>query len=806
MTFSVKQIDKGGYYMKGFKKLTAGFLGVVMALGVCGFTALAAGNVAKIGDKEYPTLQDAINNAGEGDTIELIDNTKENVTIASDDELTIDLGEYTITNKDGHTITNSGTLTIKGDGTVDNVTHRKAAIWNEGIMIIDGGNYTRSDENGKYDSKGDDPDLNSYYVIENRGKMTIDDAKVEANGGYSSLIENGWYNGTENAGKKNSVLIINDGYFSGGINTVKNDEYGELTINDGNFENVSQATVQNWNIATINDGDFDSDAPYCILTGSYQNYNSSIDYVNGKTEINGGTFKSADVCIAQYVNGNTNYSPTSIEINGGTFESEKGEVFDSNIKENAEEKELTLSITNGSFTSDVSAYLAEDSAFVKDEDGNYVVADKDEIKDSKFYISDEDDLKEAIANQVDGVTWVLKDTTYELKSTIKIKTDVTIEGNGAVLSYIEEIDSPTDAKERCGIHIDSGANVEINDLTINGEGNISRHGINVYSYKNGGITSVEVNNVKIVGCVGYGIVNNVSDVTVTDIETSGNGWGGINVDNSASSDAREGGAKFVMNSGVINESYSVVFENKTGAKIDAEIKDGTFKGYVGYGVNKDSFGVGVVPEDTVDINITSGTFATDVEKFIDEDSHIVKIDGEYVVMDDERDSGRHSYSLKEGKTERDDEEEEPVVTPEPEEEEGPFSDVGKDNPNYDAIVEVYEKGWMVGIADGVFAPNGTLTRGMAVTILWNRAGQPEPANVAPFLDVTSDAWYAKAVAWAYENGITSGYGDTYGPDDFLTTEQFTRMNDIANGRTPEVYVGGAPYATRGWVAGLLVME
>ena len=84
--------------MKGFKKLTAGFLGVVMALGVCGFTALAAGNVAKIGDKEYPTLQDAINNAGEGDTIELIDNTKENVTIASDDELTIDLGEYTITN------------------------------------------------------------------------------------------------------------------------------------------------------------------------------------------------------------------------------------------------------------------------------------------------------------------------------------------------------------------------------------------------------------------------------------------------------------------------------------------------------------------------------------------------------------------------------------------------------------------------------------------------------------------------------------------------------------------------------------
>ena len=220
--------------------------------------------------------------------------------------------------------------------------------------------------------------------------------------------------------------------------------------------------------------------------------------------------------------------------------------------------------------------------------------------------------------------------------------------------------------------------------------------------------------------------------------------------------------------------------------------------------------------DKASIEIVNGSFTSDVSDYLAKESNLVKDeDGKFVVMDedayddyldDQRDSGRHSYSLKEGKTERDDEEEEPVVTPEPEEEEGPFSDVGKDNPNYDAIVEVYEKGWMAGIGDGVFAPNGTLTRGMAVTILWNRAGQPEPASVAPFLDVTSDAWYAKAVAWAYENGITSGYGDTYGPDDALTTEQFTRMNDIATGKTPEVYVGGAPNATRGWVAGLLVME
>ena len=266
------------------------------------------------------------------------------------------------------------------------------------------------------------------------------------------------------------------------------------------------------------------------------------------------------------------------------------------------------------------------------------------------------------------------------------------------------------------------------------------------------------------------------------------------------------------------ENCEIVSENKNVPAIYTDAND-VYKSNLEIS-GKDSVVTGKVikkaKQENADIKIYGGNFDDDVREFIDKGSYVMEDkDGNLIIMDeneyedyldDQRDSHRHSYSLKEGKTERDDEEEEPVVTPEPEEEEGPFSDVGKDNPNYDAIIEVYEKGWMAGIADGVFAPNGTLTRGMAVTILWNRAGQPEPASVAPFLDVTSDAWYAKAVAWAYENGITSGYGDTYGPDDFLTTEQFTRMNDIANGRTPEVYVGGAPYATRGWVAGMLVME
>ena len=222
-------------------------------------------------------------------------------------------------------------------------------------------------------------------------------------------------------------------------------------------------------------------------------------------------------------------------------------------------------------------------------------------------------------------------------------------------------------------------------------------------------------------------------------------------------------------------------------------------------------------QENADIVIMNGTFTDDVEQFLDEDSHLVKDeDGNYVAMDeetyedylDDKKSHGSRYELEEKENDRKDDDDEdkeedkkPEEKPEEPEEESIFSDVAIDDPNYDAIVKVFEKGWMVGVSEKVFAPNGTLTRGMAATILWNKAGKPEPVNAAPFLDVTADAWYTKAVAWAYEQGIVLGYdAETFGPNDFVTTEQFTIMLDKSEGKTPAPYAGGAPNATRAWVA------
>lgn len=221
----------------------------------------------------YATLSDALTNAGTTEsTIVLKNDVTGDFTIAEDQNITLDLNGYTITNTSNHTITNNGKLTIKDSsegktGTIDNVSHGKATVWNNGTTTLEGGNFIRSQEAG---IDADHNGGNSYYTLLNHGTMIVKDGVyVENNGKYSSLFENGWQNGNDNDSGKNSVLTIEGGTFSGGLNTIKNDDYGELTINDGEFANVSQAVFLNWNVAEVNGGTFavENNAQSVILNG-----------------------------------------------------------------------------------------------------------------------------------------------------------------------------------------------------------------------------------------------------------------------------------------------------------------------------------------------------------------------------------------------------------------------------------------------------------------------------------------------------------------------------------------------------------
>ena len=101
-----------------------------------------------------------------------------------------------------------------------------------------------------------------------------------------------------------------------------------------------------------------------------------------------------------------------------------------------------------------------------------------------------------------------------------------------------------------------------------------------------------------------------------------------------------------------------------------------------------------------------------------------------------------------------------------------FKDVPVDAYYYEAVKWAAEKGITGGVGNGLFGPNDPCTRAQIVTFLWRAAGSPAPKHMSSFADVPADAFYAKAVAWAVENGITGGTGDgKFSPDATCTRAQ-----------------------------------
>ena len=102
----------------------------------------------------------------------------------------------------------------------------------------------------------------------------------------------------------------------------------------------------------------------------------------------------------------------------------------------------------------------------------------------------------------------------------------------------------------------------------------------------------------------------------------------------------------------------------------------------------------------------------------------------------------------------------------------PFADVATDAYYYDAVKWAVEKGITNGVSETLFGPDQACTRAQIVTCLWRAAGSPEPKSGSSFADVAADAYYAKAVAWAVENGITKGTSETtFHPDETCTRAQ-----------------------------------
>ena len=101
-----------------------------------------------------------------------------------------------------------------------------------------------------------------------------------------------------------------------------------------------------------------------------------------------------------------------------------------------------------------------------------------------------------------------------------------------------------------------------------------------------------------------------------------------------------------------------------------------------------------------------------------------------------------------------------------------FADVSADDYYYEAVLWAVSQGITLGTDDAHFSPDADCARGQLVTFLWRAAGSPEPKGTVSFTDVSAGSYYAKAVAWAVENGITGGTGDgLFSPDAACTRAQ-----------------------------------
>lgn len=351
--------------------------------------------VMAMADETLQTLQSQIDKATSGTTITLDKDYTEDITI--DKELTIDLNNHNLTNKVGDTITvdAKGNLTITGNGTVDNVTHGKAAlsIKENGKATLNGGYFNRSKENGK---SGTEPGGNSFYTLINHGELIINDGAVVTTasedstlGRYSSLVENGYqsHNGSTNY----PTLTINGGTFKGGINTIKNDDNGITNIYGGKCENYFQACVQNHHKTTIYNGEFSADvsSAWSVLNcGSC----ASVDAIHDAHElvIKNGNFK-----------GDVRASVGSVKIEGGNFESSF-----------TQEGDATIEISGGTFNTEVTEYAGD--TLVVENNGAYYVGGT---------------AKNAVENATSG-TFTVKKAENGTSLTVKPGVTVKNESNG----------------------------------------------------------------------------------------------------------------------------------------------------------------------------------------------------------------------------------------------------------------------------------------------------------------------------------------------------------------------------------------
>ena len=314
--------------------------------------------VAETGSKQYKTLQAAIDAAKRNATVKLLADTRENVTISTN-YLTLDLNGHTL---NGGTEKGKPALTVTARVTVkDSSTAQTGTIMREDTAENSG--------------------VSSHYVIDVQGNgwLTFESGIVKNNSGNTegkgaSLVRVG-----DDSVDKYPGLNIKGGTFTQDNFIVIEVDSGDLFLNGGTLTSDNSYAIEDWHRATIKGGTVNGTVAAWTYSGGH----------NSDLSISGGTV-NGDVKSVNY--GSAEGKVAKVSITGGTVNGTLGTyTYNNGLATTTDAAKATIAVTGGTFSSDPTEYVVEDSGVTKNADGTFGVekAYLAKVGETSYYTMDE---------------------------------------------------------------------------------------------------------------------------------------------------------------------------------------------------------------------------------------------------------------------------------------------------------------------------------------------------------------------------------------------------------------------------------
>lgn len=727
--------------------------------------------VAKIGDNLYTSLSAAISAASDGQTVTLLKDTKEGVTVSKN--LTINLGGKTLTgldltNKNGKNerlafTANNGDVTLQ-NGNIDGR-----------VNAYDAGNLTIAEDVTVKNSYNNDDTYDCFGIVVwgdgTAGNENCKSPKLTVNGKVT-LEKGGIAISTNGTDLSNATITINKGAV---ISSNKDGAIylpsGKLIMNGGTISGPTGIQICAGS-ANIN-SEFQLNGGTVIATGDDQ-----------RTSKGTGDGLIPDGAAISVVNrGYPNGVPT-VAINGGFFSSAKNDAvlaynWSAGAASNWAEATSHVSITNGYFTSDPTSYLANDRYSVpSDKDGYTYMVSNTAPTTPSIFVKDQTEttvdekITEANAAKINAVISKANvDGTAEAvsssgKDAIVNSANVpTTDNNDKITIDVKVTVSATFAN----LTDDSSAStltftaIPVATVSVNGEQKAANISV-PNDYLNGkaitvklplpeGFTPQQIKHTSTDGSVEYFLdhlergakvftidkANNCAILKITKFSTFEVSGTQTYVEPSSGGPGSSGGSISAPTTYAVNVNAAtngaVAADKKTASKgTTVTVTASPSKGYVVDAVK-------VVDKDGKDVAVTGK-----------DGKYVFTMPGSAVTV-----TGTFKAETPA-----------PVALP--------FTDVKIGNWFYDAVKYAYEQGLMTGTSATTFAPNGTMNRAMIVTVLYRLEKSPAVTGASKFTDVPAGQWYSDAVAWAAANKIVNGYDETtFGPMNAVTREQMAAI-------------------------------